>query len=101
MHHIAWKQVASFVEESLPSWCNSPGHRQRETGSAGSSTTVAGSFLGFDYMSPKGSDSGADADTDNSSTLSAKLNPWLEAKLADLHGGMRRPESELIVGFFN
>ena len=44
---------------------------------------------------------GPEADSDNSSTLSAKLMPWLEATLQGLNGGLRRLENELIIGYFN
>lgn len=44
---------------------------------------------------------GPEADSDNRSTLSAKLMPWLEATLQGLNGGLRRPENELVIGFCN
>ena len=34
MHGIAWKQVNSFIIETLPTWCNSPSLKQKENASA-------------------------------------------------------------------
>lgn len=45
--------------------------------------------------------SGPEDDTDNSSTLSARLLPWMESTLAGLNQGMRRADNELVVALCN
>ena len=42
-----------------------------------------------------------DADADNSSTVCAKLLPWLSTTLQGLNGGMRRVDNELVVAICN
>ena len=44
---------------------------------------------------------GAEADADNSSTICAKLMPWLSSILQGLNGGMRRIDTELVVAICN
>lgn len=44
---------------------------------------------------------GPTADVDVSGKLDARLQPWLSSTLAGLNSGVRRENSEMVVGIFN
>ncbi|CAK9076905.1 unnamed protein product, partial [Durusdinium trenchii] len=77
MHGVAWKLVNNTVTEICPTWCNAASNNK--------STSVG---------SP-------DGDTETSGLIDAKLAPWLSETLSGLNSGVRRPEHELILGYFN
>lgn len=127
MHGMAWKMIGNFISDSCPTWCNMPLPKSRENGSAGLChwKGVVANFKLNESVSHlwfwttcwrKGFHiikrfhfkhclaltwAGPEADSDNSSTLAAKLMPWLESTLQGLNGGLRRVDNELIIAICN
>ena len=64
-------------------------------------STVAWFFNGSLAFTLNAVDLGPEEDSDNSGVLAAKMHPWVDASLAGMNNGMRRPDSELVIAFVN